>query len=142
MADTIFEIKEHYTSDEVQQIYRPLTIMMTRVADVDTAFVPLLNRAVLDYVNLLSPDLDVAVSDTAFEALPHTLWGRVPHTLPMMVYRVYSLMTHFNEYLPGRLRISEDFTDFLYQPAAVVNKYVDMVKTAESILKQQGDDRS
>ena len=135
METTIFEIKEHYTVDEIGFIYVPLTKMMACVCDTDSSLYHLLNRAVLEYVNLLTPNLDVAVADTAFMVLPKTLWGEVPHTLPMMVYRVYSLMTNFNEYLPGSLRVSDDFSYFLYQPAPVVNRYIDMVKTAESILK-------
>ena len=136
----ISEIKEHYTAKDVEGIlYHDLTFMMTCVADTDMSLVDTLHRALIEYVDLLSPDAVRAnILDSAELKLPFTLWGQVPHTLPMMVYRIHSLMEFFSELLPGTICVTDDLAYFYYDTVDVAgNKFSDLVETAKNLLRER-----
>lgn len=135
----IFPIKPSYTPDE---IYPPVTIILTVVADTQRDHIQYFDTATLEYVQLLSPaDIHVAVADTAWMSLPDVLWGRVPHTLPMMVYRLHSLISFWNERVPGIVSYDIETNVVAYYPFdnpnyIKVDSYLEMLSKAEKMLEE------
>ena len=142
MGKTIFEIKAEYTPEDVEDImYATYTNMLVCAFDSGEREHNLdlseSEEILFDYVSYLVPNLIIAFVDSAISYLPDTLWGKVPHTLPMMLYRVYSVATFLNDRFQGSIIISEDLSGFLYDPEGYhLNNYARLVKTAETLLKE------
>ena len=138
MYQHIFEIKRNYEVKDLGQLFYTFTNIMGCAADWTEleldAIVPIARK----YVCFLAKFDFIAVDP--IELIPDTLWGRVPHTLPMMLYRVHSFLSFFNEHLEGSIVISDDFSGFEYRvDVSVGTRYIDMVKMAESILIAKGE---
>ena len=134
MNQYIFEIKCEYSPEDVDRVLYPVITHIFGCA-MDSAGVEFatIQHIAREYVVALT-DVDFIVTDP-IELIPHTLWGRVRHTLPMMLYRVHSFLSFFNERLDGSIVISDDFSTFEYRvDVSVGTPYIDMVKMAESIL--------
>ena len=77
---------------------------MGAICESDAVSYNKLEAIVADYVLLLTPKYNVVNADLpAMGELPKTLWGEVPHTLPMLIYRMIVLLNFLMSVFRERL---------------------------------------